>query len=365
MKKIHHLLLSLTLLFSLFTLHLQGQKPCNNYACVIEKVERLMKQSQKDYKAILDNLDSAEGYPDSKAEQIRGLRRQAFILIEKEKDEAKKAKEDAEIQKKEAERQTLIAKLEKLKSDSLIKVTEGQKKSANMLREQAEHNATNFKNELMKTDSLLREVKYQKQISDSLLIVAKNQTQKVKSSLERTNFYDGKIGLVYNSKEKKFGYIDANLNSVIDFKYDEATPFSYPGFARVKYKKTLYLIDTLGIERKLDTAANKLNSRTIALDITGKALSYRLFNYSQLQILLMGSTGYKFATAFKQKELVDLKNLVYLDLSNNGIQSIPDYIFAKISHLSKLKHLDLRQNNIPLQEKSRLNQLLPNCKILF
>jgi hypothetical protein len=42
---------------------------CHDYACVILKVEKLLKQKQKDYQLLLDNLDSAEGYPDAKTEQ--------------------------------------------------------------------------------------------------------------------------------------------------------------------------------------------------------------------------------------------------------------------------------------------------------
>jgi hypothetical protein len=86
---------------------------CNDYACVIAKVEKLMKEKEKNYKAILDNLDSAEGYPDSKAEEIRGLRRRVFVLIENEKNEAKK--------------QTKLAKLAEAKSDSLFQIAENQK----------------------------------------------------------------------------------------------------------------------------------------------------------------------------------------------------------------------------------------------
>ena len=58
-------------------------------------------------KALLDNLDSAvrrdsygKGYPDSKAEQIRTLRRRVFLAIEMEKEEAKKAKRYIEKAKK-------------------------------------------------------------------------------------------------------------------------------------------------------------------------------------------------------------------------------------------------------------------------
>jgi formylglycine-generating enzyme len=68
---------------------------CRDYYCVINRVKRLL--DQKDYRRALDNLDSAEGYPDSKEDEIRTLRRRIFILIEEAKNEAEKAKIEAEM----------------------------------------------------------------------------------------------------------------------------------------------------------------------------------------------------------------------------------------------------------------------------
>ena len=100
MKKQHYLFF--TILFSLFSTPSVFGQQCHDYACALFKVERLFpkgflwkKQKQKDYsygipmeKALLDNLDSAvrrdsygKGYPDSKAEQIRALRRRVFLAI--------------------------------------------------------------------------------------------------------------------------------------------------------------------------------------------------------------------------------------------------------------------------------------------
>jgi hypothetical protein len=90
---------------------------CRDYACVIAKVEKLMKEKEKNYRAILDNLDSAEGYlkdtNTQEKEDIKKLRRRVFVLIENEKNEAKK--------------QTKLAKLAVAKSDALFKIAENQK----------------------------------------------------------------------------------------------------------------------------------------------------------------------------------------------------------------------------------------------
>lgn len=157
--KISRIIILILMLIPSFT----WAQQCRDYACVIAKVEKLMKQTQKDYKAILDNLDSAEGYPDSKAEQIRGLRRRVFVLIENEKNEAKKARDEAKKEKDRADLKTKETEQALLKSDSLFKVVE-------------------------------------------------NQKRKAQAVLDKIYFYDGKFGLAYSGGENgRYGFIDKDL----------------------------------------------------------------------------------------------------------------------------------------------------------
>ena len=114
MKRQH--LILFTLLFSFFTQIVSGQnKPCNNFDCAYKKAENFLKQAA--YQKALDNLDSAEGYltdtNTKEKEQIKGLRRRLFVAIEKEKEDAKRARLESEKQKKEAEKQTIIANYER------------------------------------------------------------------------------------------------------------------------------------------------------------------------------------------------------------------------------------------------------------
>ncbi len=67
MKQHYISALLFAILLTLCTPSVFGQKndcnkQCSSYACVIEKVNCLLKQTQKNYGFILDNLDSAEGY---------------------------------------------------------------------------------------------------------------------------------------------------------------------------------------------------------------------------------------------------------------------------------------------------------------
>jgi hypothetical protein len=95
------------ILFTLFTVKVSAQttKPCYDFDCAYKKAESLLNASK--YQAALDNLDSAEGYLTDKntkeKEQIKNLRRRLFVKIEQEKEDAKKARD-------EAKKQTDIAK---------------------------------------------------------------------------------------------------------------------------------------------------------------------------------------------------------------------------------------------------------------
>jgi hypothetical protein len=340
-----------TTLFSFFlTPSVFGQQ-CRDYACVIAKVEKLMKQNQKDYKAILDNLESAEGYPDSKAEQVRGLRRQVFLLIENEKNDAKRARDDAK-------KQTEIAKTEKIRADKAF-------------------------------------------------LQADNARQKVQAVLDKIYFYDGKFGLAYANG--MFGFIDKSLNTKIDFMFKEATPFDkWTGFAKVAglSRGLYYLIDTLGNEYKLATDVHQLDSTVLALDLTNKEFTEIdpiVFKHTQLKLLLL----YGNKLTHISSEIGQLTNLEYLDLSLNQLTDLPKEIGKlthltmlglarnsltnvpseiglltklpylnlsmnkitklplEIAHLKNLKNLYLHTNAFPIDEQEKIKKLLPNCKIEF
>ena len=130
--KLHYLLL-ITIHLSLFcTPSVSAQnKPCNNFTCAYLKAETFLKQAA--YQKALDNLDSAEGYltdtNTKEKEQIKQLRRRLFVAIEKEKEDAKRARD-------EAKRQTEIAKAEKNRAEvalANLKIAQEQKSLSDSL----------------------------------------------------------------------------------------------------------------------------------------------------------------------------------------------------------------------------------------
>ena len=283
--KLHYLLL-ITIHLSLFcTPSVSAQnKPCNNFTCAYLKAENFLKQAA--YQKALDNLDSAEGYltdtNTKEKEQIKQLRRRLFVAIEKEKEDAKRARD-------EAKRQTGIAQ--------------------------------------------------------KALAQADNARQKAQDVLDKIYFYDGKFGLAYDKVKEKYGFIDKDLNIKIDFIYEEALPFDRDDYSKVKLNGDYFLIDTFGNNYKLATDINHLDSNITALDLRGtilKEIPQLVFQHSQLRILLMRIIPPSYKQSNLPPEIGKLINLTDLGLSNLRLTSIP----VEIEKLNNLHKLSFGSNNL-------------------
>jgi len=102
-------------------------------------------------------------------------------------------------------------------------------------------------------------------------IAAKRKVNKV---LSKIYFYSDHFGLSYDGNAiyglGGYGFIDRQLNTKIDFKYQEALPFDETGFAKVKRQVGMnnkyFLIDTFGVEFSLATDIEHLTEGITALD---------------------------------------------------------------------------------------------------
>jgi Leucine rich repeat/WG containing repeat len=220
---------------------------------------------------------------------------------------------------------------------------------------------------------------------------AKNKAQtaekKAINVLDKIYFYDGKFGLAYDKNSQKYGFIDPNLNTKIEFKYKEALSFDYDGFAKVKKEINEvpidFLIDTLGYEYKLTTGIKQLDSTITVLDLRDQKLDRippAVFRKKQLKVLLISGNQIRNLS----DSVGNLMNLQTLDLSYNELTSLPVELFkltnlqtlnlswnkltslpVEFGNLTKLKRLELRKNLIPEAEIMILKRSLPNCYIEF
>lgn len=229
-----------------------------------------------------------------------------------------------------------------------------------------------------KIDALFEQIDRLRETALAARYTADSALQRAAAVLDKINFYQNKFGLSYDSQTKKYGFIDKNLHTHIEFKYDAALPFDYTGYAWVKFGASrrmksmengfYYLIDTLGKEYLLETNVStdifRLDdSRVRALDLRHKQLEQLRFvgTLPKLEILLLGDNQLQSIPT----EVFQLDQLKTLDLSVNDLHNLPSEIWGlyhleslflhfnnlrtiseAVARLENLKTLDLSDNQI-------------------
>ncbi|RMF01844.1 MAG: hypothetical protein D6772_04245, partial [Bacteroidetes bacterium] len=188
-------------------------------------------------------------------------------------------------------------------------------------------------------------------------------------ALQQIYFYRGRYGLAprqTRSGEIKYGFIGPELETRIEFKYDEASSFDHFGFAQVLRDDKLFLIDTLGREYPLARSAEQVTTETKAVILTNRGLEEIpdfVFAIRDLEILYL--SGNQLTTL--PRKLFKLVQLQHLDLSNNRLDELPpklgdlsglvsfDASFnrlrkipAEIGQLEELRYLDLSRNRLDI-----------------
>ncbi len=318
---------------------------CRDFDCAYREAQRLLdsKQDNKYTKAMahLDDAEAFAGQDKAQNEKIRALRKKVFVAIEKERKEAVEARDEARRERE---------------------IAGAAERKAREARWEAQQHALNALQEKFK---------------------AEESEKKARAVLDKIYFYDDRFGLAYDKNTSRYGFIDKNLNTKIDFKYLEAQPFEYTGFAKIKKYDIHYLIDTTGKEYKLATDVAQLDDSITALDLRGKKLDSippDVWEYTQMYVLMLNNNQLTFIPAkignlknLRKLDLFDiqltnlpaeigkLQNLRALDLGWNQLTTLP----AEIGELQNLRNLDLGGNPIPPSEQEKIRKLLPNCTITF
>ncbi|MCP4440891.1 MAG: hypothetical protein GY810_18370 [Aureispira sp.] len=189
-------------------------------------------------------------------------------------------------------------------------------------------------------------------------IKAKEETAKALAQIEKEQaknqqiinafyFYEDKFALAY--KNNKYGFINKEGKVLIKYKYEEALPFDrVTGFAKVKKKgqDLQYLLDTLGQEYILAENLDELTPKTTALDLSDQNLDSFpaiILEHPQLKILFF-QKNYNLATL--PDSISKLKNLFFLDLSNNKLTHLPKS-FTQLKNLTTLKLKSFNLTKLP------------------
>jgi hypothetical protein len=222
-----------------------------------------------------------------------------------------------------------------------------------------------------KIDALFEQIDRLRETALAARYTADSALQRIAAVLDKINFYQNKFGLSYDSQTKKYGFIDKNLQTHIEFKYDAALPFDYTGYAWVKFGASrrmksmengyYYLIDTVGNEYLLETHFSTENfrlddQRVRALDLRHKQLEQLRLEGTlpKLEILLLGDNQLQSIPT----EIFQLDQLKTLDLSVNDLSNLPSEIWS----LHSLESLFLHFNN--LRSISEAVSRLENLKTL-
>jgi Leucine-rich repeat (LRR) protein len=166
---------------------------------------------------------------------------------------------------------------------------------------------------------------------------------KTKKLIASVHFYRDKIGLSKVEKDGKvwYGFIDKNLDVVIDYKYTDAETFDDTGFAKVRRGGKAYLIDVVGHEYMVSTSIDSLTDSTTALflsDMDFKIFPVKIFDHTNLKVLILSDCGLDEIPP----EIEKLTNLRQLDLSQNYFTTVPESILK----LSTLTTLNMSGNDL-------------------
>lgn len=217
-------------------------------------------------------------------------------------------------------------------------------------------------------------------LASANLDLASINIAKAQKYINGLNLAKGNLAIVLNvpkgGTNPKYGFINKNGDVVIDYKYEDAAPFDYTGFARMKrtnhtgsknnWEETTYLIDITGKEYKSAYSLVDLKKDITALDLrdtTIEAFPSGIFSQPQLKVLLLqGDLQTPITIPGEIKKLQNrecfsslsyiidslpsetglLNNLKSLIVSYSHLKSLP----ADIVKLEKLESLDLSGNSM-------------------
>lgn len=220
------------------------------------------------------------------------------------------------------------------------------------------------------------------QVAEIALRQAKEEQAKNKRILSKIYFYENKLGLAYQNN--RYGFIDKNGNTVIQFDYTTAYPFNELGFAYVEKSSSSknnekQWIDTLGQNYNLAENLAELKFSTQILDLSDVELDTlhdSIFNYTNIEVLYLRNIKHipagianlsklrilacedcKFAAL--PTDIVVCEQMQKLILPKSSLDSLP----SDISNWKSLQKIDLR-NATKLKKLPQTLVALPNLRYL-
>lgn len=221
-----------------------------------------------------------------------------------------------------------------------------QKREAEEARIQAAESERLARRSLAAMEKAKEESEQQRRIAEEARRAAFLANAKLKKIMgDAFHFYDNKVALVPQQKDRsldRYCLIDTSGNLIVDYRYSEVSPFkAETALAKVKYRDSYYLLDTLGNEYLLAESLGELTDSTEALDLSNKDLisfPSEILWYRNLKILLIN--GNQISSI--PDSLSNLVLLQWLDMSSNQLEELPN----DLTSLKRLTFLDVSQNKL-------------------
>lgn len=338
--------------------------------------------------------------PDSAQLGSEGVNR-TYKALDALKIAAETAKEQALREKKQAEAEKTHAELARKNAVERERLAIMERETAVRLSLESLNQIKNLKAlEKVLKDSLRLAISLKKEAETRIQVANQQREQAIKDRIQalrqisKMYFYKDSFGIAYDDVVQKYGFVDRNMETRIDFKYETLNSFeTETGFAKGKRDKkelTFHLISTQGREYPLATEIYQIKPSTRAIDFRYKELNsipYAVYRYDSLQILLLDGNNIRHLSDYRlsrgvgaisknlrdwlhnsgrvrgklkhlsnvevislannqiravEPEVRKLKNLRTLNLSNNIIESVA----AEIGNLTQLAELDLSNNRL-------------------
>jgi internalin A len=215
---------------------------------------------------------------------------------------------------------------------------------------------------------LIEEEKRKAEVQAQMIL---EQQDKLKSTLIETeaandknikiinamDFYDGKFALAF--KNGKYGFIDKEGNTKLDFEYDKGAPFDLrTSFAEMEIidestnKGVTYLIDTIGNRYQLFHITEEylmLLKKKLAKDKAGSKLEGKEFNLNSINEVLaynLSKNEEKIALEFYNVKKTDVLSVLHYLTKDSKIYDRIEVLTLNVSKLNKFPDLILEFKNI-------------------
>lgn len=350
----------------------QSNSDCmKNYDKLITEAKKLTSQSKPDFEKALKTYAAARIVAKDcgvdKNNAINTAISALFIMVDKQRKAARFAEQKAETALKEtikaektAKAATEQAKATKATTEKLLEEVAERKKATEAAKAKADVALEEAQAKTKEATVALEKVQAAQKVSSKAEDKALEQMIKTDLLFDRIVFYEGTMAIAKDQNAKKFGVINKEGKTVVDYQYSTA-PIYDKRVRLFKAKKgEKYYFFRKGEEYLAATSLEKVTDATTCLELslTSNQVPEKVFDYPNLKVLILKSKipNSEENTLILPESLGKLSQLKYLYIDAEiEVKGLPTNIGA-------LKQLQLLSMHTP--DLLELPASISNCQQL-